>query len=95
VFDFVEEALDEIALAIEHEITSTLHFAVGLWRDHRNDCALIECRKPCRRAACKPMPIINFFFPVLRFLEPAFDQYCLPIFSFLINVPPCRKVFAE
>jgi hypothetical protein len=30
VFDFVEEALDEIPLAIEHEITITPHLAVGL-----------------------------------------------------------------
>ena len=42
VLDFVEEALDEIALAIEHEITIALHLAVGLWRDHWNDCPPIE-----------------------------------------------------
>ena len=29
VLDFVEEALDEIALTIEHEITIALHLAVG------------------------------------------------------------------
>ena len=42
MFDFVEEALDEIALTIEHEITITLQLAVGLWRDHWNDCPPIE-----------------------------------------------------
>jgi hypothetical protein len=34
----VEEVLDEIALAIEHEITFALELAIGLWRDHWNDC---------------------------------------------------------
>src|SRR5260370_9213966 len=43
VFDFVEEALDEIALAIEHEIAIALRLAVGFWRDHRSDGSLIEC----------------------------------------------------
>src|SRR5882672_9672432 len=43
VFDFVEEALDEIALAIEHEITIALRLAVGFWWDHRSDGSLIEC----------------------------------------------------
>src|SRR5260370_8113623 len=43
VFDFVEEALDEIALAIEHEIAIALRLAVGFWRDHRSDLPLIEC----------------------------------------------------
>ena len=43
VFDFVEEALDEIALAIEREIAIPLHLAVGFWRDHRSDGSLIEC----------------------------------------------------
>ena len=42
MLDFVEEALDEIALAIEREITIALHLAVGLWRNHWNDCPLIE-----------------------------------------------------
>ena len=40
---FVEEALDEIALTIEHKITVALHLAVGLWRDHWNDGPPIEC----------------------------------------------------
>src|SRR5258706_15916269 len=43
VFDFIEEALDEIALAIEHEIAIALRLAVGFWRDHRSDWPLIEC----------------------------------------------------
>ena len=43
MLDFVEESLDEIALAIEREITIALHLAVGFWRDHWSDCPLIEC----------------------------------------------------
>ena len=43
MFDFVEEALDEIALAIEREIAIALRLAVGFWRDHRSDGPLIEC----------------------------------------------------
>ena len=42
VLDFVEKSLDEVAFAIEREITITLHLAVGLWRDHWSDCPLIE-----------------------------------------------------
>ena len=42
MLDFVEEAFDEIALTIKREITIALHFAVGLWRDHWNDCPPIE-----------------------------------------------------
>ena len=42
MLDFVEEALDEIAFAIEHEIAVPLHFAVGLWRNHRRDGSLFE-----------------------------------------------------
>ena len=42
MLDFVEEALDEIALAIKHEITVARHLAVGLWRDHWNDGPPIE-----------------------------------------------------
>jgi hypothetical protein len=36
VLDFVEKSLDEVAFAIEREITITLHLAVGLWRDQAN-----------------------------------------------------------
>ena len=43
VLDLVGEALDEIALGIEREVTITLHLAVDFWRDHRSDCPLIEC----------------------------------------------------
>ena len=43
MLDFVEEALDEIALTIGRKIAIALHPAVGFWRDHRGDCALIEC----------------------------------------------------
>ena len=43
VLEFVEEALDEVALAIEHEITTARHLAVGLGRDQRRDVAPFEC----------------------------------------------------
>ena len=42
MLDLVEEALDKIALAIEHEVAIALHVAVGFWRDHRSDCTLVE-----------------------------------------------------
>jgi hypothetical protein len=37
VLELVEEALDEVAFAIEREIALTLGFSVGLWRNHRSD----------------------------------------------------------
>ena len=37
VFEFVEEALDEIAFAVERVVACTLHFTVGLGRNHRGD----------------------------------------------------------
>jgi hypothetical protein len=42
VLNLVEEALDEIALAIEREITVPLGLAVGFWRDDRRDVPLRE-----------------------------------------------------
>jgi len=42
VLEFVEEALDEIAFAVECIVACALDFAVGLWRDHRGDFALGE-----------------------------------------------------
>jgi hypothetical protein len=51
-----------------------------------------------QRESCESVhrrPIVNFCFPIPRFSSRPSDQYCLPIFSFLINVPPCRKVFAD
>ena len=42
MLDYTEETLDEITLAIEREITIALHLAIGLWRNHWNDCPLIE-----------------------------------------------------
>ncbi len=42
VFELVEEALDEIAFAVERVVACTLDFAVGLWRDYRGDFALGE-----------------------------------------------------
>jgi len=43
MLDFVEEPLNEIALAVECEITIALHLAIGFWRDHCSDCPPIEC----------------------------------------------------
>jgi hypothetical protein len=44
VLEFVEEALDEVAFTVEREITSTLDFAAGHWRDNRNDAPLRQGR---------------------------------------------------
>ena len=37
VLNFVEEALDEVALSVEHEIALSLDLAVGFWGNHRRD----------------------------------------------------------
>ena len=42
VLEFVEEALDEIALAIERKVASPRDLSVGLGRDHRGDLSLCE-----------------------------------------------------
>ena len=42
VFEFIEEALDEIALAIECEVAGPWRLAVGLWWNHRSNVALSE-----------------------------------------------------
>jgi len=42
VLEFVEEALDEIALAVKREVARPRRFAVGLWGNHRSDVALGE-----------------------------------------------------
>jgi len=42
VLEFVEEALNEIAFAVEHEIAIPLDFAVGLRRDYRVDFPLVQ-----------------------------------------------------
>ena len=42
VFELVEEALDEIAFAVERVVACPLHFAVGLWGNHRADVAALE-----------------------------------------------------
>lgn len=42
VLEFVEEALDQVALAIEREITAARHLAVDLGRNHRRDVASLE-----------------------------------------------------
>jgi hypothetical protein len=42
VLEFIEEALDEIALAIECEVAGPWRLAVGLWWNHRSNVALSE-----------------------------------------------------
>jgi hypothetical protein len=42
VLEFIEEALDEVAFAVEREIASTLDFAIGLWRNYRADLTPVE-----------------------------------------------------
>jgi hypothetical protein len=37
LLDNVEEALDEVAFAVEREITCAFLFTVGLWRNHSDD----------------------------------------------------------
>ena len=38
--EFVEEALDEIALAVKSEVARPRRFAIGLWGNHRSDVSL-------------------------------------------------------
>ena len=42
MLEFIEEALDEIAFAVEREIARPLGLAVGLGRDDRSDSPLGE-----------------------------------------------------
>ena len=42
VLEFVEEALDQVALAIEREVAIPRRFAIGFWRNHRGDSPLNE-----------------------------------------------------
>jgi len=42
VLEFIEEALDEIALTIEDKITSPRRLAIGFRRNHRGDFSLGE-----------------------------------------------------
>jgi len=42
VLNPVEEALDEVALAVKREIARTLGLAVSLWRNDRGDLALLK-----------------------------------------------------
>jgi hypothetical protein len=42
VLEFVEEALDEIALAIERKVASPRDLSVGFRRDHRDDLSFCE-----------------------------------------------------
>ena len=41
-FELAEEALDEVAFAIECEVASPCGLSVGLWWDHRGDAAPVE-----------------------------------------------------
>ena len=41
-FDLLEEALDEIALAVEGEVGFALDFAIGFRRDHGRAAALLD-----------------------------------------------------
>lgn len=47
VLEFIEETLDEIALAIEHKVASPRDLSGGLWRDHRGDLSLCESVEQC------------------------------------------------
>jgi hypothetical protein len=47
VLEFIEEALDEIALAIERKVASPRDLSVGLRRDHRGDLSLCESIEQC------------------------------------------------
>jgi hypothetical protein len=40
VLEFIEEALDEIALAVERKVTRRRRLAIGFGRDHRGDFSL-------------------------------------------------------
>ena len=42
VFELVEEALDEIAFAVERVVACTLDFAIGLWGNHGGDVPPLE-----------------------------------------------------
>lgn len=42
VLEFVEEAFDEIALAVKGKVTRPRRLAVGLWGNHRGDVAVGE-----------------------------------------------------
>ena len=42
VLNPVEEALNEVAFTIEHEITGPLGLTVSLWRDHGGDLAFLK-----------------------------------------------------
>ena len=54
MLDFVEEALDEIALAISR-ITVARHLAVGLWRDHWMMARLSGCGSTIGVVALSPI----------------------------------------
>jgi len=42
VLELVEEALDEVAFAVEREVAVPRDLAIGFWRDHRTDLPPLE-----------------------------------------------------
>lgn len=42
MLEFIEEALDEVAFAVERKIASPWHLTIGFWRNHRGDPSLSE-----------------------------------------------------
>ena len=42
MLEFIEEALDEVAFAVEREIASPRRLAIGFWRNHRGDSSSRE-----------------------------------------------------
>jgi hypothetical protein len=43
MLEFIEEAFDEVPLAIQCEIASPWRLTIGFWRNHRGDSSLSEC----------------------------------------------------
>ena len=42
MLEFIEEAFDEIAFAVEREVAVTRGLAIGLWGNHRGDLPPVE-----------------------------------------------------
>jgi hypothetical protein len=42
MLEFVEEALDEVAFAIQREVAMPRRFAIGFWGNHRGNASLRE-----------------------------------------------------
>ena len=54
MLEFIEEALDEIALAVEGKVTGRRRLAVGFGRNHRGDISL--CQRVAERIGIVCMP---------------------------------------